>query len=135
MSEPVLVALLFADRVITEDNGKKGIIGTFTSFRHPHFPVAFPPWFIYAAVTNLTAGRHTFGLTLTLAQTEQAVVSIEGELQSGGPASIDDVIELILPVQNAVFPQAGRYNVALVLDNDLLGSRVLNVVRLGESEN
>ena len=27
MSEPVLVALLFADRVITEDNNKKAVIG------------------------------------------------------------------------------------------------------------
>ena len=32
MPEPVFVALLLADRVITEDNQKKAIIGTFTQF-------------------------------------------------------------------------------------------------------
>jgi hypothetical protein len=35
MTEPVFVALLAADRVITEDNGKKAIIGTFTQFNAP----------------------------------------------------------------------------------------------------
>ena len=35
MSEPVFVALLVADRVITEDNQKKGIIGTFNAWWEP----------------------------------------------------------------------------------------------------
>ena len=30
MKEPVCTALLFADRIIVENNGKKGIIGTFS---------------------------------------------------------------------------------------------------------
>ena len=41
-TEPVFVALLAADRVITEDNGKKAIIGTFTQFNAPKFPVFRP---------------------------------------------------------------------------------------------
>ena len=58
MPEPVFVALLIADRVITEDNQKKGIIGTFTQFTVRQVPAALPPWFIYAAVTNVV-GEHT----------------------------------------------------------------------------
>ena len=63
MPEPVFVALLIADRVVTEDNQKKGIIGTFTQFTVRQVPAALPPWYIYAAVTNL-AGEHVFSLNL-----------------------------------------------------------------------
>jgi hypothetical protein len=35
MKEPVCTALLFADRIIVENNGKKGIIGTFSRIFAP----------------------------------------------------------------------------------------------------
>jgi len=66
MAEPVLVALLFADRVIVEEkNKKKTIVGTFTRFYSDKFPVSFPPWYIYAAVTNISED-HSFSLNLVL---------------------------------------------------------------------
>jgi len=37
MEEINLHTLLFADKVITEDNGKKGIIGVFNIFNFPRF--------------------------------------------------------------------------------------------------
>ena len=46
MGEPVFLALLTADRVITEKNDKKGIIGTFNKLAAPKFPARFPPWWI-----------------------------------------------------------------------------------------
>ncbi|HUX21735.1 MAG TPA: hypothetical protein VMW69_10890, partial [Spirochaetia bacterium] len=58
-SEPVLAGLLFADRIITETNRKKTIVGTFNRFNAQKLPAVFPPWFIYAAVTNVT-GTHSF---------------------------------------------------------------------------
>ncbi len=42
MPEPVFVALLLADRVITEDNQKKAIIGTFTQFTVRQVPGGAP---------------------------------------------------------------------------------------------
>ena len=42
MPEPVFVALLLADRVITEDNQKKGIIGTFNQFNLRQLPALLP---------------------------------------------------------------------------------------------
>ena len=36
-------ALLFADKIITEDNGKKGLIGVFSAFNFPSFPATAPP--------------------------------------------------------------------------------------------
>ncbi|ULQ59869.1 hypothetical protein K7I13_00490 [Brucepastera parasyntrophica] len=90
MAEPVLVGLLFADRIITENNGKKGIIGTFSVFSAKAFPVVFPPWSIYAAVTNLT-GKHTFSINLVHDDTMQVILPINGELNAATP---EDVVEL-----------------------------------------
>ena len=96
MPEPVFVALLLADRVITEDNQKKAIIGTFTQFTVRQVRRRLPPWFIYAAVTNL-AGEHPFSLNLVLDKSQQVIFS------AGGTLSVDDprrVVELVIPVPN-----------------------------------
>jgi len=122
-AEPVLVALLFADRLLTEDNGKKGIIGAFNRFRAPQFPVMFPPWAIYAAVTNLR-GKVPFVLNLRQMDNEQAVFEITGEIDA---ADILDVIEITPVVANAVFPAAGRYRMAFQVGAETIGSRLLVV--------
>ena len=75
MSEPVLLAILFADRVITENSNKKGIIGTFDKFISPNFPASFPAWAIYVAVTNII-GNHTFRINLTHIETNTVVLPI-----------------------------------------------------------
>lgn len=59
MSEWVVQALLTVDRVIEERNGKKSLIGVFDHFNLPSFPsVGLPPWYIYASMSNLSAGTH-----------------------------------------------------------------------------
>lgn len=123
MSEPVLLALLFADRVITEDNGKKGIIGTFTRFVAQSFPVVFPPWSIYLAFTN-APGEHDLALNLSHPETNQVLVPIAGKVQS---KTAEDVVELSFHIQNALFPRPGRYLLSAFLDGDVLGSRALSV--------
>ena len=125
MSEPVLVGLLFADRVITENNGKKGIIGTFNRFFAPKFPIIFPPWSIYAAVTNLI-GKHSFSLRLVHCDNEKVVIPIEGQMDV---KSQTDVLELTFNVVGATFPVAGDYVLSFSVDNELLASRVLLVTQ------
>jgi hypothetical protein len=124
MPEPVFVALLLADRVITEDNKKKGIIGTFTRFTARQFPAIFPPWFIYAAATNL-AGEHTFSLNVVSDRTQQVVFSAAGKISVEEPRM---VVELVIPVASAVFPEAGVYDVVFFIDGRQTGSRVLEVL-------
>lgn len=122
--EPALVGLLFADRIINEDNGKKGIIGTFNRFFAPQFPVNFPPWAIYAAVTNLQ-GTHKFSVRLVHNEDEsKVVIPIEGDMNV---PSIHDVAELIFSINNAVFPSPGKYNLIFSIGNEIVGSRVLFV--------
>jgi hypothetical protein len=124
MPEPVFVALLLADKVITEDNQKKAIIGTFTQFTVRQVPAALPPWFIYAGVTNL-AGEHPFSLNLVFDKSQQVIFS------AGGTLTVDDprrVVELVIPVPNVVFPEAGTYVVSFHVGGDQIGSRILDVI-------
>lgn len=123
-NEVVLVGLLFADRVIVENNGKKGIIGTFNSFQSATFPALFPPWFIYAAATNLE-GDHEFSLNLVADDnTDQVVVALSGHV---AVKNRNDVIELTPGIAGAVFPRAGQYSLIFKIDSREVGSRVLIV--------
>jgi len=124
MPEPVFVALLLADRVITEDNQKKAIIGTFTQFTVRQVPAGLPPWFIYAAVTNL-AGEHPFSLNLVFDKSQQVIFSAGGNLKVDDPRR---VVELVIPVPNVVFPEAGTYVVSFHVSGEQIGSRILDVV-------
>ena len=124
MPEPVFVALLLADRVITEDNQKKGIIGTFTQFTVRQVPAGLPPWFVFAAVTNL-AGEHPFSLNLVVDRTQQVIFSAGGTLRVDEPRR---VVELVIPVPGVVFPEAGTYNVSFHVDGQQIGNRILDVV-------
>ena len=124
MPEPVFVALLLADRVITEDNQKKAIIGTFTQFTVRQVPAGLPPWFIYAAVTNVS-GSQPFSLNLVFDKSQQVIFS------AGGNLTVDDprrVVELVIPVPNVVFPEAGTYVVSFHVGGEQIGSRILDVV-------
>ncbi len=125
MPEPVFVALLMADRIITEDNQKKGIIGTFTRFTVRQFPAVLPPWFIYAGVTNLS-GEHDFSLNLIADRTQQAIFSAAGKINVDSPRR---VVELVIQVTNAVFPQEGVYMVFFFIDGQQVGSRILEVLQ------
>jgi len=126
MAEPVLVALLFADRVIVEEhNKKKTIVGTFTRFYSGTFPVSFPLWYIYAAATNLS-GEHSFSLNLVLEKEMQVIVPINGKLKVENPRN---VIELIFPIGQAVFPAPGEYTLTFNIDGTQVGSRILEVVQ------
>lgn len=121
MKEPVCTALLFADRIIVENNGKKGIIGTFSRIFAPSFPVQTAPWGIYAAATNVV-GKHQFALTLTNIESNQDILPITGELQSQNP---EEVIELTFNTAGVTFPSAGKYSLSFTIDNELLSSIIL----------
>ncbi|RPJ08690.1 MAG: hypothetical protein EHM28_03595 [Spirochaetaceae bacterium] len=123
MGEPVLVGLLFADRIITEDNGKKGIIGTFNRFQSEKYPVVFPTWGIYAAVTNLT-GSHEFAVNLVADGTGQVIIPIAGHFDV---TAVTDVVELTPTIVGAVFPSSGKYTMTFHIDGNIIGARTLFV--------
>ena len=121
MDEPVLAGLLFADKIITEDNGKKAIIGTFTRFFAQAFPASFPPWAIYAAVTNVS-GEHTFSLNLVEDESGQMILPLTGKFEVKQKS---DIVELTPTIVGAVFPRPGKYTLLFLVDAEQIGARTL----------
>jgi len=123
--EPVLVALLFADRVLVEEgNLKKTIVGTFTQFYSEKFPAVFPPWFIYAAATNIE-GEHSFSINLVLEKESQVILGINGKMKAEDRNKVN---EFIFPIQRAIFPSPGTYALTFNIGGVQVGSRLLEVV-------
>lgn len=125
--EPVLLALLCADKVITEEGThKRSVIGTFNNFHSQKFPIAFPPWFVYVAFTNVS-GEHDLTLNIVDRSNDYNVYSANATLNSQETTA---QIELSIPVVNASFPKPGKYEVSLSLDGRHLGARTLNVLQI-----
>jgi hypothetical protein len=111
-------ALLMADRVIREDNGKRGIIGSFNTFAFPKFPYTAPPFFVYANVEDFS-GELEFSITIAREGAELVVFSAGGEIkfQTEGEA------EILIPAFGVTFPKEGTYNLILRIGNNQFGSR------------
>ena len=118
-------ALLMADRVIREDNGKRGIIGSFNTFNFPDFPATCPPFFVYANLEDFS-GVHEFSIAVAREGAELVVFSAGGELAFEHKGS---EVELLLPAFGVTFPKEGVYNLILRVGNNQYGSRRIIVNR------
>ena len=131
MSEWVVQALLTADRVIEERNGKKSLIGVFDRFNLQSFPsVGLPPWYIYASVSNLSAGAHQCVINIVSDDSHAVLFSTTGELMVN---DVTQQVELFMPV-SIVFPTSGMYTVTLHLDGTEALSRTLRVNPVSETQ-
>ena len=123
-AEPVLLALIAADKIITEaQNNKKTIVGTFTNFFAASFPALFPPWAIYFSFTNVV-DEHTFSINVVNDRTQQVIFSAGGQCTSAEPSA---VVELVVPAFPVTFPEKGVYTIIAHLDGQPLASRILTV--------
>ena len=118
-------ALLMADRVIREDNGKRGIIGSFNTFNFPTFPATAPSFFVYANLEHFS-GAHEFSITIAREGAELVVFSAGGEMTFEERGS---EVELLLPAFGVTFPKEGIYNLILMVGNNQYGSRRMIVNR------
>jgi len=128
--EAVCYALICADRVITENNGKKGLIGVFSGFQFPEFPSPPTQWFVYAGLANVL-GRQQFSLNLVHDHSQQVLFSLAGELSV--PEGNRE-IELVVPVGNLQFHQPGAHVLVLNIDGMPIASRMLRVATVQQSE-
>ena len=124
MYEVVVHAFLCCDRIITENNGKKGLIGVFQSFQFPSVPSPPVPWFIYGALGSVSRGTHEFSVTVTHGQSSQEVASRSGEIHVAGER---EDVELVLPV-TCNFDHFGAYVITLEVGDGLVASRILRVI-------
>ena len=112
-------ALLMADRVIREDNGKRAIIGSFNTFHFPAFPAVAPPFFVYANLEDFS-GEHEFSVNIVREGVDLVVFSIGGEIRFSAE---NNETELVVPVAGVTFPKEGNYNLFLKVGNNPMGSR------------
>ncbi len=119
----VSYALLCADRVITENNGKKGLIGVFSGFQFAAFPSPPTHWFIYGGLANL-AGSHGFSLNLVHEESQQVLFSLGGDLNV---VEGNREVELVVPVANLVFQRPGPHTLTLNIGGMPIASRILRV--------
>ncbi len=125
MTEAVLVALLLSDRVVVEEKTrKKSIIGTFSRMNARRFPAVFPPWYIYAAVTNVY-GDNPFTLKLIRSSDDKVILPIAGTIKAQDRRT---VVEMVFAVGNAVFPGPGTYTLVFSVGDMPIGSRLLDIV-------
>jgi len=123
VGEPALTALFFADYVILEEQTKKkSVIGIFDRFFSPSFPVSFPPWSIFAGVTNLE-GDHSFALNLVSEQGE-VIVALSGKFVV---PSLSAGVDLVPRIPQAIFPRPGAYRLTFHIDGEVIGQRLLHV--------
>jgi hypothetical protein len=132
-SEAVSVAIVLSDYVIQDArSGKLSLIGCFSGFHFASFPSASPPFFVTAAVTNLSQAPGRLFLTVNIKERASDLViasaSIELHRREGTPLpNRDDVIEIFLPFKPVPFPHEGVYEVEVVLNKESLGNRVVMV--------
>ena len=125
-------AILFADKAITEDNGKKGLIGIFGGFNFPAFPAGVPFWFVYVALDHVPPGKHEFSVNLVRDEATQVVWASGGEIEIKEESHRH--IEIVLPVVNCMFTKPGKHSLTINLDGFQIGSRILDINQLETAE-
>ncbi len=122
--EIVLHAIVFADKAIEENNGKKGLIGIFQSFNFARFPTVAPTWYVYVALGNVSKGRHDVTVNIVHDDTGSVIVRSHGEVQVRTSAAD---VEIVFPMAGAAFRAPGLHWLTVTLDQTQIGSRVLHV--------
>lgn len=122
-------AILFADRVIREDNGKYGCVGLFDQVNAQSVPFAALPWYIFVGLEGIGVGRHVITLNLVHDATQAVVVPVSIEVEQMGEGQV----ALPVPVVGVWFPQFGRYTLTVNVDGFQVGSRPLQVVNMQDT--
>jgi hypothetical protein len=122
--EVVLHAIVFADKAIEENNGKKGLIGIFQSFNFARFPTVAPTWYVYVALGNVSKGRHDVTINVIHDDTGSVIVRSHGQVQVRTSAAD---VEVVFPMAGAAFRAPGLHWLTVTLDQTQIGSRVLHV--------
>ena len=122
--EIVLHAIVFADKAIEENNGKKGLIGIFQSFNFARFPTVAPTWYVYVAFGNVSKGRHDVTVNVVHDDTGSVIVRSHGDVQVRTSAAD---VEIVFPMAGAAFRSPGLHWLTVSLDQTQIGSRVLHV--------
>jgi hypothetical protein len=134
--EPVCTAIMFCDLVVTEaTTGKNTLVGTFGQFNAPQFPFFTPRFIVFVSITNMEV-KDSIAITVNIRAPRTGAVlgSVSANLNRDPvqpiPAGTVPSVDLPLPFQNVPFHDAGRYEVAVLVDGSEIGHRDVFVNRL-----
>ena len=134
MSKPPIdvQALLFAERVLREANGRHTLVGIFDTIDLADRRQSSTPWFVFISALNLPIGKTRLGLQ---------IVRHGGDVEFEGKGQIEIVESAASPVKLecglpiGVFqPSPGQYNVSLMFDDQVVATRTL-LVEKSEASN
>jgi hypothetical protein len=132
--EPTLVPyIIFSDSVIRETGTNKlSFIGTFQVFYAKSFPLHAPLFFVTPKITNLSGKLEKVKLTARIEEPDSGVVvsNAGAEVNSQQEVPRDADIEIPLPMGGVVFQHAGSYHVTVLLNNEVIGKRLLQVISI-----
>jgi hypothetical protein len=120
--EAYALALIICDRVVSEADGQRTIVGTFDTLASEAFPFTFPRLSVYVAIAKGNSDESTFYLGL---------VSPSGELLLKSVLEVTEwneigIVELALALHEVPFTAAGDYVLRLFSDHRrLLERRIL----------
>lgn len=133
--EPVLChGIILSDGVIREHGtGKLSLIGCFTTYNFPIFPVVAPPFVVTVLLTNLEGQLQGFPITVRIeaGQTGYVLANSMAQLNTDQPVPRTDIFEVPIGIAPINYPEPGIYKVKVLAQNEDLGQRDLTVRRLG----
>ncbi len=115
--KPDLQFSVLCDDVRREENGKFILIGLFEAINTRTFPATHASLFV---VNRWCKGEGTFTQKIRIVNTKDESIVFQTEEQVFELADIDRHHTLISRFNNLIFPNPGKYRVAVFLDKDLV---------------
>lgn len=129
--EPTLAhAIILSDGVIREEGTQKlSYIGSFHNFNSPRFPFTSMPFVATAFISNLRADPGEIKITIRIENSDSGHVICSSTAGIGFKGKVDrnEVFEVPIGMGAITFPGAGLYKAVVLVNNESIGSRDLNV--------
>jgi hypothetical protein len=126
--------------VIREGGSNKlSLIGCFQRFSFPRFPATTGLWFVTVAVTNIRGTVSALDITARVEVIgsghviSSANAHIEFNRETSPALPPNFVFEVPLPFSAVTFQAPGNYSVVVLVDNEEVGRRVLEVAPVTQS--
>jgi Tfp pilus assembly protein PilF len=131
MPDPVCEALIFCELDIIEAHtNKHTLVGIFESLASARFPFHTEHFFVHVIVANFVPSEHPARLVLNIRNPAggsivgSAGIPIEG---ARSPSRVPVTISARFAFNRVAFPSTGAFGVELFLNDELIGSRILEV--------
>jgi hypothetical protein len=115
--KPNLQFSVLCDDVRREDNGKFMLLGIFEAINAKKFPATHGALFV---ANQWVKGEGSFSQKIRIASAKDSSLVFQTDEQSFDLNDIDAHHTLISKFNNLVFPEAGKYWVEIILDNQLM---------------